>query len=857
MNTYFDFLPPVSPRFIGALLASVLVAYVVVRVTVGPANSLARRWGLIALRASLLLVLLLLLANPVRVIEIPSSTRPAEVFYLLDASQSMAMVDGPSTRWDQAIDLIRRSSQAVFDRALAQVSLFRFGRRLQAIGTPEKLGVGRDAGSVSSTSGSVAFVPEPTSTRDDEATRAGDFEPNEPDTQLLVALRQISSRFGREPPAAIVLFSDGRARDEGRVQEVATHFAKLGVPIHVVPVGDQAKGGDVSIVSLVAPGRVRKQTEVSVHAFLRSYGYDGKRAEVQLSAVNDAGQFLKKLDSIPVTLQSGFQSATLSFRSDLDTRRIEVSIPPQTDEISTDNNKFGSNVSIDRTKIRVLYLEGSPTRLTTIVREGRRELQGPHSYLQNALEDDADIECLVLSVAGRQMQSFSAAIGSFPRNIAELTAFDAIVLSNVPHAAFTDQQIEWLDWWISRRGGGLCMVGGRYSFGSGGWGGSTLENMLPVQIRGHGDWSPSVEVSAHTTDSSTPHPLFQILEDETNNRKVLASFPGFQGAHLNLRPKPNLTTVLAVGTLRGQAPSGSLFSAQGIRDLLRAGQEPEVDAKDEFPLLAVGQYGKGRTMIMTTPITGDGAAQFVQWGTTGNEYYAKFWRNAIYWLTENSFVGRRRLVGAADKRYYRPGETINLTASAYDENANYTTDYRLVAMIEPQTFDDIESDYSVMRWPNNIKRTSGEEGPFVAWGEEFEVPVNRATDGRDAYSLELAIADALSMGTANQSMRIELTAYEDVTQIDSTSVAIQVLHDPIEQQNPFPNHELLGELAQKSGGQILRDAESIVNMLSSLPARHGPAEIHKTPLWSTWWLLAALLGVLSAEWCWRRWVGLA
>jgi hypothetical protein len=284
---------------------------------------------------------------------------------------------------------------------------------------------------------------------------------------------------------------------------------------------------------------------------------------------------------------------------------------------------------------------------------------------------------------------------------------------------------------------------------------------------------------------------------------------------------------------------------------------PVVAADGEFPVVVVGQYGKGRTMVMATPITGDGAQKFREWGTSSGQYYAKFWRNSIYWLTENSLIGRRRLVASADKRYYRPGEAITLSASAYDEGANPTTGYRLVGIVEPQSFDNIESDYSLVRWPNHVQRPSGEDGPFVAWGEEFELPLNERGQGREGYALELPIAEAFSSASANQSIRIELTAYEDYTQVDSTSVAVQILHDPFEQQNPFPNHELLAQLAAQSGGQVLSDAESIAHMLAKLPVKKGPAESHKTPLWSTWWLLVGLLGVLSAEWCWRRWIGLA
>ncbi|HVW39446.1 MAG TPA: hypothetical protein VHB99_19145, partial [Pirellulales bacterium] len=152
-------------------------------------------------------------------------------------------------------------------------------------------------------------------------------------------------------------------------------------------------------------------------------------------------------------------------------------------------------------------------------------------------------------------------------------------------------------------------------------------------------------------------------------------------------------------------------------------------------------------------------------------------------------------------------------------------------------------------------RTSGEENPFIVWGEEFELPL----DSQKAmnHALQLPLAEALSSGASSQSLRVELTAYEDFTQIDSTSLDIQVLHDPFEQQNPFPNHELLTRLAQASGGQVLRSAEDLAALLRDAPVDVGPPIVRRVPLWSNIWVLGALLGLLTVEWCWRRRLGLA
>ena len=114
-----------------------------------------------------------------------------------------------------------------------------------------------------------------------------------------------------------------------------------------------------------------------------------------------------------------------------------------------------------------------------------------------------------------------------------------------------------------------------------------------------------------------------------------------------------------------------------------------------MPALAVQPYGRGRTMALATAITRRWAGEFTQsWGGKDSPYYKKFWRNVIYWLTENSSIGRRRLLAESDKRLYRPGEPIVLTARTFDETAAPTLDYRVAVTVEPQSASDVTSDNS-------------------------------------------------------------------------------------------------------------------------------------------------------------------
>lgn len=869
---FIEFLPPLTAGQWLLVLACAAGVALVARWVLGKSNDVARRGSLIAVRSVLLVLVGLILLNPVRVDELPGPMQQPELFYLLDSSSSMQMGDSRS-RWEEATQMIAKAHQKTPTHA--QVKAFRFGQRLAAIEDLTQVGIN---------------VPRAEPQLTPTASRPRAILPTDGDTRLLAALRQISSRFGRVPPLGIVLFSDGRARDEAGTEQLMAEFARLKVPLHVAPVGDMAKGGDIAVSAVVAPPRVRKFTEVEVQVFLRSFGYDGKRSDVELWEVIDGGKVGRKLATLPVTLQSGFQSVSLAFRTDLSTRKLRVAIPALADEVSTANNHLDTEMAIDRTKIRVLYVEGSRQPASYIQVGTKTQVRGPFTDLKMALSEDEDIECVVLALPDGASRLVRIAdlgqvdgVRGFPTTIAELSAFDAIVLSDVPAHAFTEKQLEWIEQWIGQRGGGLCMTGGEQSFASGSWTETPIDAMLPVEmLPGAADFVPGDQVRLAPEPMLLSHPLWMIVSDEKQNREILTKLPGFFGANRFAAARPNLTTVLATATIAGapQTPAanpGAGTSALGnaLQSFFGPPKPPapkprtatagavKESASEASPALVVGRYGRGRTMALAAPITAPYADEFSQkWGVDDNRYYAKFWRNSIYWLTENSAIGRRRLVASADKRFYRPGEKVGLQAATYDESAAPTRNYRVVAMVEPHVGPgEVEPETSPFRWPAELTRTSGEEGPYLVWGEEFELPQTGSEKAGAAakagHMIEMPLADALTSGSASHSLRIELTAYEDLTQVDSTSLDIQILHDPFEQQNPFPNHKLLERLAAQTGGKVLKKADDLSAVLQDVPVNVGPPIVKRSPLWSNWWMLALLLGLLTGEWCWRRTLGLA
>ncbi len=206
--------------------------------------ALARRPVLVCLRLAILGILGLIIINPVRRVETPGPVERPRLFYLLDTSASMALGKG-ATRWEQAVRTLRDADSSRDGRGGAQVSAFRFGSRLAAVNTD----FWRPAAAEPIRQGAAgaALAAEPA--RANEPPPA----PTDSDSLLGAALEALAGRFGSTAPQALVVLSDGRASDAERALAIARAYGRNKLPIHVLEVGEDGAGGDVALVSMVAP----------------------------------------------------------------------------------------------------------------------------------------------------------------------------------------------------------------------------------------------------------------------------------------------------------------------------------------------------------------------------------------------------------------------------------------------------------------------------------------------------------------------------------------------------------------------------------------------------------------------------
>jgi len=818
MLAIVEWRPPLPVMLIVGVLGACVAAGLLLRLMWRPAESRRPSWTLLLLRAVTLLGLLTLLFGPVHVEETDGLTSQRELFLLVDGSESMD-IGGEESRWESAWSMLSQAQASFPDGRNTEVPVFWFGHRVHGAGAMTDVGAS-DGGA----------LPE---------------GPDDSDTRLADALNQLTRHFGRQPPAGVVVMSDGRVRDSAAVEAACSTYTERHIPVHVVPLGDSDRGGDVAIVSVVAPERVRKYADVEVQVFFRSFGYTGTRTLVEIAShsVVAGTETEVVLASVPITLRGGAQSATLSFRSGLEPTQLEIRIPVQADEISTRNNSIKTDVAIDRTRIRVLYLQSADEPIRVIPEAGGVRYEGPHTPLQDALNIDEDVVCVsfVKAPGFDRFQRLRDGPGTgslrYPRSLVELSSYDCVIISDVAAGQLNDLDSEWIARWVENRGGGLWMAGGANSFHGGGWDRSALADVLPVTTES-ARWDETDSLRLDESALEDRHPLLRIVSDPEQNAAVLEAMPSIEAWYSGLTAKPSADVVMAAMTAKDEAAS---------------------------PLVVVGRYGRGRTVATAFPITKPAAGNWLtSWGPEGTTYSAQFCRNIVYWLTEGSQIGRRRLSAHVDKRFYRPGETVTLEAAAYDETAYRTTDYRVWAMIEPRTLDFTdEMLFAPVKWPSGAVRESGESGPLTVWGEEFEVPRDPQSG---TYQLPLDLADTLQGGASGQGLRIELTAYEGSvseasfgrgTQVDSTSLSLQILDDPFERQNPFPNHDLLQRVASLTGGSVVTTADELVALIDERPVTRGPSQVSVQPAWAKWWVWTLIFLLLTVEWTLRRTVGMA
>jgi len=607
-----------------------------------------------------------------------------------------------------------------------------------------------------------------------------DLKPEGEATNIVRALKIAMATRPKEELAGIVLFSDGVDTSAGaRAKKILSQS----VPIYAVGVGsrlrEQANFKDIKVAGIEANRTMPVKNANEVRVLVDAIGYPDRKVKVILKE----GDKEVARESLVLDNRDGNQIVKLKYTPRQTGQfTLTASIPVDPAERNSENNFATFPVVVIEARIRVLYLEGT--------------LRTEYKFLRRALEFDPNIEtlCLVETAGNLFLQQGSIKdirFNRLPEKAEEFEKFDVIIFGDIERARFKDQALENIKNHV-KEGAGFLMIGGYKTFGPGGYTGSPIEEILPVQCGGRDMGQEKKPFYLKLTAEGENHPIF------AGCKEFFMTESGGTGSKL----LPRLRGCVRVGALKPGAT------------LLAVDPEAKIDGKP-LTVLAVQQYGAGRTAAFTADTTWQWQ-MFMKALGQKTPYY-KFWGQLIRWLAGREETERKEKPGVfafTDKSLYQPGEKVQITAFVRDSEGQATKLAQVTAKIIRK------KETSEIRLNPNPDRVGEYTGEYESWG-----PGN---------------------------YKLKVVATLENKPLGEATVKFQVGQPNLEFDRLDIDESFLRKLSVSTGGRYF-PLVTLYELTDYLDERIQEKRLRKEiKLWQTPFLFCAFILLITGEWILRK-----
>lgn len=541
-------------------------------------------WGMIALRCLTFVILLFILMQPVLNI---STVLPQESYFavVVDNSESMQIQDdGVESRADR---LMAELESTQFFARLAEkfrVRVYRYDQEAERIDDLDR----------------VTFAGNRTRTES--------------------AMNMLYQELGTVPLSGIAVISDGVDNASKQWTESVSRVESRGIPIYTVGVGEEAIDRDVELIQVITPRESLNDATAVADVSFRGQGLAGRRATIQ---IRENGVLLKSEQvTLPRDGEIGESSIDLPITNE-GARVFEFTIEAPDDRIPQ-NNTLQTLVEVSDEAPKVLYVDGEP--------------RWDYKFVNRAVEDDGNIQLVTLLRTSpnkffRQgIESEEVLADGFPTTREELFEYKGLILGSIEATFFTQEQQEMIVDFVSERGGGFMMLGGRNSFSDGRYQNTPIADILPVRLPASQSTFVVDNFMLEVSDYGRSHPMMKLNPSGTQ--------PVVDWDEL-----PPLTEYNRVD----EAKVGAIVLATA---------NPE-STRDSPILLAYQRYGRGRSMVFTTSSSWRWQMEMDHEDQT----HELFWRQMLRWLVSGS---PDPVEARSENDSYVPGETIRLFADISD-----------------------------------------------------------------------------------------------------------------------------------------------------------------------------------------------
>jgi uncharacterized membrane protein len=450
-------------------------------------------------------------------------------------------------------------------------------------------------------------------------------------------------------------------------------------------VGRESFDHDIELSRVSAPREALKGTSLVVDLMVAQTGYSGRKVTV---LVEDGGRIV---GSEEVELPRAGESAPVRVQftaSESGARRFRFRVPAQDGERVIENNEQEALIHVRDGREKVLYFEGEP----------RFEVK----FLPLAVAADSNLQVVTLhrtadtKIKLIDLDSAAELFSGFPTTREELFSYRALILGSIEASHFTHEQLRMIAEFVSERGGGLLMLGGRHAFAEGGYAGTPVADALPVTLdaRFSRDTTFFDTLNVRLTRPGAAQPALRVADTESASEE-------------RWRTLPPPTTYNRVGALKPGAVA--LLEGDGRR------------SGNDRPVLAWQRYGRGQSFAL--PVQDTWIWQMHADVQLEDQTHELFWRQLIRWLVSGV---PQPVVAAVTSDYVAPGDPIRITADVSDDSFSKVNDGRVVARVTAP--DGVETEIP-MSW--TVGRDGEYHGTLATTGPGLHtVRVSAERDGR-------------------------------------------------------------------------------------------------------------------------------
>jgi uncharacterized membrane protein len=468
------------------------------------------------------------------------------------------------------------------------------------------------------------------------------------------SLAVLAQRYRGKPIAGILMFTDGNATDLADGEHKWTDLP----PVYPVVLGSDEALADVSVTRVAVSQTNFEAAPVTIAAEVDCRGLDGRPVVVRV--LDEDGKECERRTVKSSAPSSSGRAPTLSGRSTVERFQLRPERPgvsfytvvaslegeealddddspargsqargkARTDEATLENNRRLVVVDRGGGPYRVLYVGGRPNwefkflrraateddelNLVGLLRIARREpkftFRGRPGERTNPLyrgfgnqaDEQAEQydEPVLLRLGTEDADELR---GGFPKSEEDLFRYHALIFDDVEAGFFSHEQMSLVQQFVSRRGGGFLMLGGRESFAKGGYNRTPIGEVLPVYLDRPAAFGGEGGFRLALSREGWLQPWVRVRSTEPEEEKRLAEMPSFKSANRLDAIKPGATVLASIETADGA----------------------------KKPALVVQSFGRGRAAAL---VIGDLWRWHLRRKAGTESDLDKSWRQTVRWL---------------------------------------------------------------------------------------------------------------------------------------------------------------------------------------------------------------------------------